>query len=298
MKNKKKIAIIAAACLIGCAAVLYLSGMLGQQLSNYAEWTENGGLSGQSQMRPVNWNPITAFGYVFTKSGLQSLLGILLLGGGIFAIVKLHDKFDGKERDPRGFAKSKSGVYGTAAWMSEGEIKGLLEVSPIEQAEGTILGEYKGKTVCLPKDTKLNRNIAVFGASGTMKSRAVIRNALFQALRRGESVVVTDPKGELYADTAELYRQNGYEVKIFNLVEPQHSDSWNCMADLGGDTLMAQVLTNVIIGNTSSAKGDHFWDNGEGNLLKALVLYVDRDKTRDAKMKHLQHSKKETMYRM
>ena len=293
MKNKKKIAIIAAACLIGCAAVLYLSGMLGQLLSNYAEWTENGGMSGQAQMQPVDWNPLTVFGYAFTRSGLQALLGILLLGGGIFAIVKLHDKFDGKERDPRGFAKSKSGVYGTAAWMSEGEMKGLLEVSPIEQAEGTILGEYKGKTVCLPKDTKLNRNIAVFGASGTMKSRAVIRNALFQALRRGESVVVTDPKGELYADTAELYRQNGYEVKIFNLVEPQHSDSWNCMADLGGDTLMAQVLTNVIIGNTSSVKGDHFWDNGEGNLLKALVLYVDRDKTRDAKTKHLP-----TVYRM
>ena len=293
MKNKKKVAIIAAACLIGCAAVLYLSAMLGQLLSNYAEWTENGGMSGQAQMRPVDWNPLTAFGYTFTRSGLQALLGILLLGGGIFAIVKLHDKFDGKERDPRGFAKSKSGVYGTAAWMSEGEMKGLLEVSPIEQAEGTILGEYKGKTVCLPKDTKLNRNIAVFGASGTMKSRAVIRNALFQALRRGESVVVTDPKGELYADTAELYRQNDYEVKIFNLVEPQHSDSWNCMADLGGDTLMAQVLTNVIIGNTSSGKGDHFWDNGEGNLLKALVLYVDRDKTRDAKTKHLP-----TVYRM
>lgn len=293
MKNKKKIAIIAAACLIGCAAVLYLSAMLGQLLSNYAEWTENGGMSGQAQMRPVDWNPLTAFGYTFTRSGLQALLGILLLGGGIFAIVKLHDKFDGKERDPRGFAKSKSGVYGTAAWMNEEEMKELLEVSPIEQAEGTILGEYKGKTVCLPKDTKLNRNIAVFGASGTMKSRAVIRNALFQALRRDESVVVTDPKGELYADTAELYRQNDYEVKIFNLVEPQHSDSWNCMADLGGDTLMAQVLTNVIIGNTSSGKGDHFWDNGEGNLLKALVLYVDRDKTRDAKTKHLP-----TVYRM
>lgn len=293
MKNKKKIAIIAAACLIGCAAVLYLSAMLGQLLSNYAEWTENGGMSGQAQMRPVDWNPLTAFGYTFTRSGLQALSGILLLGGGVFAIVKLHDKFDGKERDPRGFAKSKSGVYGTAAWMNEEEMKELLEVSPIEQAEGTILGEYKGKTVCLPKDTKLNRNIAVFGASGTMKSRAVIRNALFQALRRDESVVVTDPKGELYADTAELYRQNDYEVKIFNLVEPQHSDSWNCMADLGGDTLMAQVLTNVIIGNTSSGKGDHFWDNGEGNLLKALVLYVDRDKTRDAKTKHLP-----TVYRM
>ena len=66
---------------------------------------------------------------------------------------------------------------------------------------------------------------------------------------------------------------------MFNLVNPEHGDSWNCMSDLGGDTLLAQVLTNVIIGNTSSGKTDHFWDNGEGNLLKALILYVDLDPT-------------------
>lgn len=59
------------------------------------------------------------------------------------------------------------------------------------------------------------------------------------------------------------------------------------MSDLQGDTLMAHVLTNVIIGNTSSGKGDHFWDNGEANLLKALVLYVDQDRTREPTEKHL-----------
>ena len=97
----------------------------------------------------------------------------------------------------------------------------------------------------MPEDTRLNRHIAIFGASGTMKSRAVIRNALFQCIKRGESVVATDPKAELYSDTAELFRKRGYEVKVFNLVDPAHGDSWNCMADLRGDTLMAQVLTDV-----------------------------------------------------
>jgi len=120
-----------------------------------------------------------------------------------------------------------------------------------------------------------------------MKSRAIIRNALFTAIKRNESVVITDPKGELYTDTAELFKENGYEVKVFNLVHPEHSDSWNCMSDLHEDTLLAQDLTNVIIGNTSSGKGDHFWDNGESNLLKALVLYVDYDQTRTADMKNL-----------
>ena len=141
--------------------------------------------------------------------------------------------------------------------------------------------------MCMPKDTRLNRHIAIFGASGTMKSRAIIRNALFQIIRRGESAILTDSKSEMYTDTVELFRNAGYEVKVFNLVNPEHGDSWNCMSDLNGDTLMAQVLTNVIIGNTSSGKGDHFWDNGEGNLLKALILMVDQDKKLNPSQKNL-----------
>ena len=115
----------------------------------------------------------------------------------------------------------------------------------------------------------------------------MIRPALFTILKRGESAVITDPKAELYNDTAELFRKNGYEVKVFNLVDPRHGDSWNCMSDLNGDTLLAQVLTNVIISNTSEGKGDHFWDNGEANLLKALVLYIDLDKSRSPETKNL-----------
>lgn len=149
----------------------------------------------------------------------------------------------------------------------------MLEVQPLAKADGILLGKRNGKAVCLPADTRLNRHVAVFGASGTGKSRGFIRPALFNIIQRGESAIITDSKGELYADTAELFRRHGYEVQVFNLVNPEHGDSWNCMSGLGGDTLLAQVLTNVIIGNTSSGKTDHFWDNGEGNLLKALILY-------------------------
>ncbi len=146
----------------------------------------------------------------------------------------------------------------------------MLEVQALGKADGILLGKRNGKAVCLPADTRLNRHVAVFGASGTGKSRGFIRPALFNIIQRGESAIITDSKGELYADTAELFRQHGYEVKVFNLVDPEHGDSWNCMSDLGGDTLLAQVLTNVIIGNTSSGKTDHFWDNGEGKSLKSL----------------------------
>lgn len=248
---------------------------------------EGGGLTGQTQMPPVEFSPTVCFPQAFTWNGLKGLIGMIVVGAIIFAYVKLNDRFGSKDYDERGFKVVKSGTYGTASWMDEKEMRDVLEITTPSKAEGVILGEYKGNTVCMPKDTKLNRHIAIFGASGTMKSRAIIRNALFQAIKRGESVIITDSKADLYADTAELYRKNGYEVKVFNLINPEHGDSWNCMSDLNGDTLMAQVLTNVIIGNTSSGKGDHFWDNGEANLLRALILYVDQDRTRSADMKHL-----------
>ena len=287
MDSKKRTMGIAIIVILGLAALMYLSGLLGQLLANYSIWLESGGISGESSMPPVNWSLMKCLQQSFTPDGFKAMLIILAAGGGIFAYIKLHDKFDGKEYDPRGFVKSKTGAYGTASWMTEKEMKDVLEIASPSKAEGIILGEHKGNVICLPKDTKLNRHIAIFGASGTMKSRAIIRNALFQAIKRNESVVITDPKGELFSDTAEMFRNEGYEVKVFNLVHPEHSDSWNCMSDLHGDTLLAQDLTNVIIGNTSSGKGDHFWDNGEANLLKALVLYVDFDNTRSPEMKNL-----------
>ena len=285
--DKKRIAGIILAVILGSAALLYLGGVISQLLTNYHEWLEQGGMMGQVQVEPVDFRPSLCYPRAFTVDGFKGMAVIVLGFGGLFTYVRLRDRFESKEYDPRGFKLSKYGLYGTASWMTEKEMREVLEITTPEQAEGTILGEYDGKAVCMPKDTRLNRHIAVFGASGTMKSRAVIRNALFQTIKRGESAIITDSKGELYADTAELFRQNGYDVRVYNLVDPDHSDSWNCMSDLHGDTLMAQVLTNVIIGNTSSGKGDHFWDNGEGNLLKALILFVDSDSSFGYGQKHL-----------
>ena len=274
-EQQRRTLLIIIVSIIGVLAVLYVVGIVTQVYTNYLDWLDHDGFSGQYRIKSVNWNPLYCIGCVASAAGLKTLGLFLIIGGIIFCVFKLYNRFGGKKKDPRGFTKNDSGVYGTATMMEEKEAKKLLEVSTIENTKGVILGEMQGKIVSMPKDTRLNKHIAIFGASGTMKSRAIIRNALFQALKNQESVVVTDPKGELYGDMAELYRANGYTVKVLNLVKPEHSDSWNCMSDLNGDPMLAQLLTTVIIGNTSQGKGDHFWDNGEQNLLKALVLYVN-----------------------
>ena len=287
IESKKKFALSIACIILALFMFLFVSGLIAQIANNYSEWMSADGLTGNVTMKAPSLNPFVCIGKAFTLRGLYSMLAIITIGGVIFLIYKLYDKFDGKNKDPRGFTTSDSGVYGTATFMTDKEMQKMLELTTPEKAEGVILGEYQGKTVCMPKDTRLNKHIAICGASGTMKSRAVIRNALFQSLKNDESVVIADPKADLYRDTAEMFRANGYEVKVFNLVSPANSDSWNCMSDLGGDTLLAQVLTNVIIGNTSSGKGDHFWDNGEGNLLKALVLYIAQDPNKTPEEKNL-----------
>lgn len=287
MKKTIRILGILAAVLFGLAALIYVGGLIGQLLESYAVWEKAGGMAGQAVIEFPSLEVGDCVQAAFTLSGLKGM-GVLLVAGAVLALYfKFSDRFGGSGQDPRGFTVSKEGTYGTASWMGERELKEVLTVEPLAKAEDILLGKRGGKAVCLPVDTRLNRHIAVFGASGTGKSRGVIRPAIFNIIRRGESAIVTDSKGELYADTAELFRSHGYEVKVFNLVNPEHGDSWNCMADLRGDTLLAQVLTNVIIGNTSSGKVDHFWDNGEGNLLKALILYVDLDPARSPEEKNL-----------
>ena len=125
MKDKKRMVAIAAAVILGCAALFYLGGMLGQLLTNYEAWMRADGLGGEASMKPVSWNPLVCFPMAFTANGLKGMLGIVLITGGIFAYVKLHDRFDGKSYDPRGFTKSKTGIYGTASWMEENEMRDL-----------------------------------------------------------------------------------------------------------------------------------------------------------------------------
>lgn len=106
---------------------------------------------------------------------------------------------------------------------------------------------------------------------------------ILQSAARKNSLIICDPKSELYEKTSEYLRSRGYMVKVFNLVTPSCSDSWNCLAEIGGQELMAQLFCDVIIKNTGSERGDRFWDNAEMNLLKALVLYVERGYPADKK---------------
>ncbi len=267
---------------------LYGSGYIAQFIRNYSVWQNAGGSPGDGTAPSF---PAAGIGKCFKAVfqipyGLYGIFICLLLFGILFVLImKLGFGERGEVDRDRNLTYSPKGTYGTSGFMTEKEMDDVLEVvTDVRKTDGIILGELNGKIIALPKETRMNRNIAVYGASGSMKSRAFCRNAILQSVKRGDSIICTDPKSELYEDTSEYLRDNGYVVRVFNLVDPEHSDAWNCLREVGGDEIMAQVFSDTIIKNTGgTAKGDHFWDSSEMNLLKALTLYVERGYPEESK---------------
>lgn len=73
----------------------------------------------------------------------------------------------------RNFSYATCGTYGTSGWMTRQELHGVLElVHDLRGHTGTILGMLDSETICVPENSRLNRNIAVYGVSGSMKTRS------------------------------------------------------------------------------------------------------------------------------
>lgn len=190
-----------------------------------------------------------------------------------------------KEVDDRGVATSMAGTYGTARWMNETEAKKVYEVGPVENVTGTILGQFTQdgeEVIALPFEPTGNRNLILIGPPGSGKSFGYVRTAVFQSIVRGESVVVTDPKGEIHNDMRKLLESRGYKVKVFNLINLDLSNAWDCVQEIY-DPITANIddqrvitFCKTVIANTgggANSKGDPFWESSEENLFRVAVSY-------------------------
>lgn len=263
---------------IALAALLYGGGNVAQFLYNYDVWQAAGGAFGTAPKLPDS-GFFTCIAAVFRwPYGLYGVGGcVAALAVLVFMVMRMGYSETGEYDRERNLIYSSKGTYGTAGFMTKKELKGVLDLVPnIRKHPGIILGELDGEAICVPLKTRFNGNLAVYGASGSKKTRAFCMNMILQSAARRSSLVICDPKSELYEKSSAYLRDQGYTVKVFNLVTPAASDSWNCLSEIEGQELMAQLFCDVIIKNTGSDRGDHFWDSAELNLLKALVLYVER----------------------
>lgn len=222
-------------------------------------------------------DPIKNIRSVFTPAGFGAAAAGLLL----------YCLFTGKGKDiisgyktvkdkKRGIEILPEGTHGTSGFMDKKELAGFLNTGGIDELDGTLFGKLEsGEYAAMKEISGMSENVMVYGAPGTGKSRGFVMPFVMQAARRGESLILADPKAEFYEMYSEFLRERGYTVKAYNLLDLSASDGWNCVMDTARDINLVQRVAEIIIRNTSNEneRGD-FWEKAEKNLLMALLHYV------------------------
>ncbi len=185
--------------------------------------------------------------------------------------------------------------HGSARWANQKEIKSLLDKPPKQKKakgepkprdepkkfipDNNIILTNEVKMSLNTRQTRKNLNVMVIGSSGSGKSRFYVKPNLMQA---NTSYVCTDPKGELLRSCGKMLEQQGYQIKVFNLIDMAHSHNYNPFSyiyDADGNYSATAVIKmiNVLMKNTQKeggGGGDQFWEDSTKALLAALCFYL------------------------
>ena len=128
--------------------------------------------------------------------------------------------------------------------------------------------------------TQRNMNIMVIGGSGSGKTRYFCKPGLYSA---NCSYLVTDPKGELLKAAGGLLLSLGYEVRVFNLIDPEQSDCYNPFVYVREEKDVLSLIDNLIKNTTprNASSNDPFWEKAEVALDSALMLYLIHEAPQD-----------------
>ena len=221
--------------------------------------------------------PFEAFSSDFIASTLTFYILALV---GIFVAVSSY--FFDREKG-FGFSTSKKDK-GYSRWAKESEVKKqLVEVDPkayTADAAGLVVIN-NGKKIWV--DNGEAHNIVV-GSTGSGKTQAIVFPLVQSLAKRGESMIITDPKGEIYENTANMLRERGYNIVILNFRNPQNGNAWN---PLGlpytlykeGNTdkaieLLDDLAKNILYDENSK---DPYWENAGADYFSGLALGLFED---------------------
>jgi type IV secretion system protein VirD4 len=166
--------------------------------------------------------------------------------------------------------------HGSAKWGSPKDIKPFIHSDPVQNI---ILTETERLSITeTMKRTKLddfnrNNNILCVGGSGTGKSRFVIKPQLLQMYG---SYVITDPKGILFHECGKMLQDNGYTIKVFDLVNRVETDHYNPFNYIRSTDDILKLINNII-SNTNpkgNSGGEPFWEKAETALLEAIFGFL------------------------
>ena len=223
--------------------------------------------------------PIEAFGPEFLS---KTLIIYIVALGALFLSVQSY--FFEREEGV-GFSLGKKDK-GYSRWAKDKEMKAVLkEVDP--QASTS---EYAGIPL-ISKNGKLwvdngEYHTLVIGATGAGKTQSTILPAIQCLAKKGESMILTDPKGELYEGTGELLKSKGYDIIVLNFRSPQKGNAWNPMTlpyrlyTSGNKDKAIELLDDLalnILYEENSGNSDPFWEKTSADYFSGLALGLFED---------------------
>ena len=230
-------------------------------------------------------NPLPAF----RSDRIASTLGIyLLILGGIFASVSSY--FFERE-EGLGFSiggKSKGG-YNEKAKPKDiiNDFKNTFVNIEDEKTNAAGVPLYFNKNKVLVDNGEYHT--LVIGATGSGKTQTVIFPTVELLAKNRESMIITDPKGEIYEATSNMLREKGYDVQILNFRDPQRGNCWNPMTlpyrmfkDGNQDKaieLLDDLASNILYEEGSSQ--DPFWEKTSADYFSGLTLGLFEDAKED-----------------
>ena len=236
--------------LAAIAAYAYEDGM------NLFQWM---GRFSQVLERPfsIGWTPYT----------LKYMLGSLLLYGCGVALYysSRENRRPGEE-------------YGSAKWGNPKELN--RKYMDHQHKDANIILTQRVRLGMDGYITQRNMNILVIGGSGSGKTRYFCKPGLYSA---NCSYLVTDPKGELLKAAGGLLLSLGYEVRVFNLIDPEQSDCYNPFVYVREEKDVLSLIDNLIKNTTprNASSNDPFWEKAEVALDSALMLYLIHEAPQD-----------------
>lgn len=216
--------------------------------------------------------------------GATLFIFLLFLVGIVFSVSSyIFDREKGF-----GFTTKKKDK-GYSRWCSEKEMKKTVkEVDPSEdKAEaGGIVVINNGKKLWVDDG---EAHSLIIGATGSGKTQCVVFPAIKVLAKAGESMVLTDPKGELYETTSEMLRNYGYNVIILNFRDPQKGNAWNPMNlpyklyKEGNSDKAVELLDDLALNILYDEKntGDPFWEKSAADYFSGLALGLFEDATEE-----------------
>lgn len=160
--------------------------------------------------------------------------------------------------------------HGSARW---GDVDDLNKKFSEKKPEANIIYTEKFRLGLDDFKHQHNLHTLVVGGSGAGKSRGFCKPNLLQA---NTSFIVTDPKGELLKSTGGYLQSKGYEIRVFDLINPEASMCYNPFCYITKDDEVLTLISSYIRNTTpKDAKvNDPFWEKAETALLQALMLYL------------------------